>query len=123
MASLFTVTGFVRGIPADATVVSTHAFARTPDGIRLEPDVPAMDLAILASPQFQTVTEGRLRFRAVDPESATARFYREHGERALSFLEQHVGPSSRDSLAITVVRRANGSGYARPGWGCVENSI
>ncbi len=116
LASSFTVTGTVRGLPTAAAVVSSHAFTRTPDGIRLEADVPAMDLAIIASPDFRTVTEGRLQFRAQDLESATALFYREHGERALRFLEQRVGPSSRDSLAITVVRRANGSGYARPGY-------
>jgi len=116
LGSSFTVNGVVRGLPPTAMVVASRAFTRTPDGIRLDGDMPGMDLALLASPHFQMITEGRLRLRAWDLESPTARFYREHGERALGFLERQLGPSSRDTLAITVVRRANRSGYARPGY-------
>lgn len=116
LASPFTIAGNLRGLPENAEVVSTNPFTRTTDGIRLEGDDEVWDLALIASPEMHAVTAGRFSFRAVDLESPTAMFYREHGVRAMTYLEERFGPSARSSVAITVVRRANGSGYSRPGY-------
>ncbi|MCC7131777.1 MAG: hypothetical protein IT352_03985 [Gemmatimonadales bacterium] len=112
----FTATALIQGLPAGATMVANVPHRREGAALRLDAAQPTADLAFIAAPGLTESGQGRFRIFAPEPGSPVATYYREHGAASVDFLERMLGPMPGGSATVTVVRRANGSGYARPGY-------
>ncbi len=113
----FIVDGSVRGLSPESRTVANVASRFTDGVLQLSSgDAGTSDLAFIASPALKETDAGRMRMLAVDPSSALATYYRNHGVAAIGFLEGVLGAMPGESATITVARRASGRGYARPGY-------
>jgi hypothetical protein len=112
----FTATAVIRGLPSGATVVANVPHRQSGEGLVLESPAPTRDLAFIAAPGLGSFGDARFRIVAADSGSPFARYYHEHGAASVAFLEGILGAMPGGSATVTVVRRPNGSGYARPGY-------
>ncbi len=114
----FTAEAMLSGLPQDA-VVAAQGRVESRDGrVFIARDFPEIDLAFVASPDFQ-VEEGPTFTLYADPRSPLARFYVDQGTRARAWLGRwlgDLGDRGAERLKLAVVARPRRSGYARRGF-------
>lgn len=112
----FTMDATITGVPSTFTVASADTVKPAPNGFLLHRSQPRQDIAFTASPLARRKVVGRLVFVGQTLESAQARAYLLNGPKALAFLERMLGPTPGGKAIVSVVSRANGTGYSRQGY-------
>jgi hypothetical protein len=112
----FTVDARLSGLSRNTVVAAQGVVSRTENGFRVRRSVPEVDFAFVASPRLQRLSVAEFELFTRDPQSDIARIYRDHGPRALSFLENWFGRMPGSPARIAVVQRERDSGYARTGF-------
>jgi len=112
----FTVDARVSGLPRNAVVAAQGKITRAGNVVRIRRVIPDVDFAFVASPDLQRLSLPEFELYAANPQDPVARIYRDHGPRALAFLENWFGPMPGTPARIAVVQRERGSGYARTGY-------
>ena len=72
---------------------------------------------------LKKVTASGFEFYAPDVEGERAQHYRRHGARALGFFERWFGTMPGRPARVVMVRRERASGYARPGYVVVTDTV
>jgi hypothetical protein len=112
----FTLDGVVTGLPAGSIMASPDAPRVIPGGFALHRPKPSTDIAFTAGPGLNRASRGDLQFVAADLTTPQALNYQLYGAKALGFLESWLGPLPTGKATVAIVRRANGTGYSRPGY-------
>jgi hypothetical protein len=116
LSGRFTVDAVLKGLPARAQVVAQGEVRRRGNTVFVRRPFGEVDFAFVASPLLRRVQERNFSFYAADPDSELSGLYRRHGDLALAYLEDLLGPLRTGRPALVVVRRPRASGYARKGY-------